>query len=204
MFNGGEHTRLPMTDFPGMYLAEIVDDQDTEKPSSGRVKVRVFPMMIGLQVSVLPWAVPAFGLFEGGAANMGAYTVPAIGSRVWVFFSANDVRSPVYFAAAPAMNDGPSGANPNKKIFKTRSGNTITIDDTSGSEQIEILQKNGEKVVLKNGSVELGTSAFKKLVNETFQALFNGHTHPTAGTGPPSPPTQQMQASHLTSDTKAS
>ena len=125
-------------DFPGMYMAEIVDNADPDGASSGRAKVRVFPMMTGLEVSVLPWALPAFGLFEGGSADVGAFTVPAQGSKVWVFFAGGDVRSPVYFASAPGKSDGPAGATPNKKIWKSRSGHTITIDDTPGNEKIKI------------------------------------------------------------------
>lgn len=206
-----------------MYMAEVIDNEDPETPSSGRVKVRVFPMMTGLEESVLPWAVPAFGLFEGGAPDMGAYTVPSTGSRVWVFLAAGDVRVPVYFAAAPAMTDGPDGATSEKKIWRSRSGHTIVIDDSSGSEIVSLQtaaghkirfddagnvvlveHKDGQKVTLTSGGIEIGTSAFKKLVNDTFQVLYNSHTHPTAATGPPSVPTQQMGSTHLTTDTKAS
>jgi hypothetical protein len=138
MFNGLEHLVPPQVDFPGMFMAEVVNNVDPESSSSGRVKVRVFPMMTGLDEAVLPLAVPAFGLFEGGSVDAGAFTVPAKNSKVWVFFAAGDVRSPVYFAAALGMSDGPAGAGPEIKVWKSRSGHIITIDDTPGSEKIKI------------------------------------------------------------------
>ncbi len=202
MFNGIEHMIPPLMVFDGMYMAEVIDnvrpvsETDPSDDGSGRVKVRVFPMMTGLEETVLPWAIPAFGLFEGGSTDAGAFTVPAKNSKVWVFFAVGDVRSPVYFAAALGMSDGPVGADPEKKIWKSRSGHTITVSDKSGEELVEIVtaathkvtlddngntitieHKDGEKIVITDSAIELGKGTLKTLINQGFKALFDAHQH---------------------------
>ena len=216
MFNGITDMIPPKVEFHGMYMAEVMNNVDPEDSSSGRVKLRVFPMMTGLDEAVLPWAIPAFGLFEGGSLDAGAFTVPAKNSKVWVFFAAGDVRSPVYFAAALGMADGPAGAEPEKKIWKSRSGHTITISDKSGEEIISVEHKDGQKIVLTDSAVQLGSGTLKHLVNELFKALYDGHKHGyvPSGTGTPalttvpsqSPvgtPPDPITAAMITTDTEA-
>lgn len=201
--------------FPGMYMAEVIDGVDPENENSGRIKVRVFPMMTGLDEAVLPWAVPAMPLFEGGSADAGAFVVPDAGSKVWVFFAAGNVRSPVYFAAALGMSDGPTDATPTRKVWKTRTGHKITIDDTDGSEVIEVLHKGGEKVVLTEDAVQLGKGTLYKLIDERAAATYKAHVHSKGQVGIPTdgwattpdpdtgPPDNDID-SDMTTDTKAS
>lgn len=185
MWNFDEHVHMPSTRFDGIYPAEVIDDTDTSGTGTGRVKVRVFPMMSRLDEDVLPWAIPAFGLFEGAASGQGSYTVPEEGSRVYVFFSAGDVRSPVYFANAPCATDGPSGREPGKMIWKTRSGHTITINDLAGSEEVRVEHTDGAVVTLKaNGKLAIGTSSqelldlFTQLLTALEQSTVNTQLGP--------------------------
>jgi hypothetical protein len=220
MWNDMEHRVTPSELFTGNYLAEVIDVDDTPS-TSGRVKVRVFPMMQELDEAVLPWAVPAFPLFEGAGSDVGSYVVPQEGSRVWVFFAAGSMLSPVYFANAPCQTDGPSGRTPTKKMWKTRTGHVIEIEDDAGSEYIKVTHKEGSlsagniKITAKSGSeVQLGAgSAVKKLLNEAAATLFNAHVH-SAGTYADSTPapvtgtsgvsTTTMGAAEETAETKAS
>lgn len=233
MFNGLEHMIPPLMEFNGMYMAEVIDDADPNVADSGRVKVRAFPMMTGLDEAVLPWAVPAMPLFAGAAADQGSYVVPAKNSKVWVFFAAGDVRSPVYFANAPGMTDGPSGREPQKMVFASRTGHTVTVSDNPDdtmvkvvtaaghsvtlddkNNKVEIVHKDGEKIVLTDSAVEIGKGTLKKLLNETAVDVFNNHIH-DAGTllldstaapctGVTAAPTTTLGSSNLTTDTKAS
>jgi len=220
-FNGSEHMQPSATKFSGFYPAEIIDDQASPS-DSGKVKVRVFPMMNGIDAAALPWAIPAFPLFEAADGDQGFYCVPSVGSRVWVFFSAGDFESPVYFASAPGATDGPTGRAPGKLIIKTRDehvvsfeSGTITIEHSNGNKvelgsDITVEHNGGQKVVLTSSGIEIGTSAFKKLLNEAAATIYNSHTHPVPGvtTGPStttsSAPTQQMGTTEQTVDTKAS
>jgi type VI secretion system secreted protein VgrG len=177
MWNGAEHAKLPNTKIDGIYVGEVIDNNDTQLVNSGRVKVRVFPYFKELDEEVIPWAVPAFPLWTGGGSDQGFFSVPEIGSRVYVFFSASCVTSPVYFAECPGMNDGPTGKAANTKILQTKAGHIIKLVDEAGSETIEITHKDGEKIVLTNDAVQLGKGTLKKMINEAFQSLFNAHVH---------------------------
>lgn len=205
MFGGEEHKGTPRTNFHGMYMAEVIDDVDPEYAALGRVKVRVFPMMLQLDEAVLPWAMPAMPLFEGGAADVGSYVVPMKNSKVWVFFVAGDVRSPVYFANAIGVGDGPVGSEPGLLQWTTRSGVKLKIDARSGSEQVSleteaghkvdivdggditIEHEDGETIVLKDGAIEIGSGTLNHLINEAFKSLFDnhGHSYTPSGSGIP-------------------
>lgn len=172
MWNGAEHFRPSGTPVFGIHPAEVIDNNDTELTNSGRVKVRVWPFYKGLDVSVLPWAAPAFPVWAGAGANQGAFAVPAIGSRVYVFFSAGDVTTPIYFAEAPSATDGPSGKTKDVRILKTPAGHIIKVDDTGNT--IEIEHSSGVKVKLEaSGKVAIGTSSQEllDLVEQTLTAL---------------------------------
>ena len=183
MWNGVENYKPPSTLFPFMYPAEVlvnshpVSDTDSTDDKSGRVKVRVFPMMAGLSTDVLPWAVPAFPLLCGAAADCGSWFVPATGSRVWVFFAGGDVMNPVYWAEAPGATDGPTGRTIDQRIWMTPAGHVITLDDTDGSEKITIEHASGETIVLTEDNVELGSGTLKKLIKEEFKTLYDEHVH---------------------------
>ncbi len=218
------------TAYHGIYRAEVVTVDDTDDPDSGRIQVRVWPMMQLLDVAVLPWATPAFGLFEGGESGKGVYTVPAVGSKVFVFFEAGSVLCPVYFASAPGASDGPSGADPNKKIWVSQSGHRIEIDDTDGSEKVSVTHKDGSMVEMDSDgnvslvnvsgkNVKLGAGALQTLLLSTARTALEGHVHGaglylspgggapvTGSSGTPEYPvaTPLNLASDVTSDTKAS
>lgn len=223
----------PKMEFNGMYMAEVIDDVDTEIADSGRVKVRVSPMMTRLNEAVLPWATPAMPLFEGAAASQGSYCVPAKSSKVWVFFAAGDVRMPVYFANAPGATDGPDGREIEKSMWQSRTGHKVTVSDKSGeelvevvtaaghsikmddaNETVEIIHKDGEKVVLTDDAVELGKGTLKALLNEAAASIFNNHIHQAGSllldstaapcTGVTGAPTTSMGSTEQTVDTKAS
>jgi len=153
MLNANEDLELRSTSFPLIYPAEVVNDTDPDGATSGRVKVRVWPMMKELDVAVLPWAIPAFGLFEGAGTDVGSFTVPEIGSYVYVFFAAGSVYSPVYFAAAPRKTDGPSSRKVGNKVWKSRSGHEIIVSDVSGEEEISIKHKDNNSIVMNGTAI---------------------------------------------------
>ena len=213
MWNPSEDKQGAKRDFPMIYRAVVVDNVDTLL--KGRVKVRVYPMMKDLDEAVLPWAIPATDLLEGGKASMGSYTVPSVDAHIWIFFEMGEVRHPVYFAGAPAKVHGPLGTmDPDVKLWVTRSGHQIEINDKSGEETIKITHKDGEVIELTTDTVKLGKGTLRKLVDERFASLFNSHKHSSggyiapAGGGPVSgtsgTPGSSMGNDHMTTDTKGS
>lgn len=75
---------------------------------AGRIKVRIFGIHSDnpeyVKTEHLPWSIPATSI-GGGSRGIGEFTVPPIGSHVFVFFEGGDYNFPVYFAAAPAIED---------------------------------------------------------------------------------------------------
>jgi hypothetical protein len=123
------------------------------------------PILISLR-EVLPWAVnasPVFGgssdqLSLGGGSAMtiprpsGTFSIPNVGSHVFIFFIAGDINNPVFFAAnhgiaewTSVMGDSyPSeyenaggGTYVNKHVINTNKHYIELIDD-NGKEEIKI------------------------------------------------------------------
>ena len=91
--------------FNGFYRGIVKNINDPLK--AGRIRVKIYPLFENVFDNDLPWAIPADTSF-GGAANVGGINVPILESHVFVFFENGDHRFPVYFAAAPAIqNDIP-------------------------------------------------------------------------------------------------
>lgn len=75
-------------------------------------------------------------------------------------------------------------------------GNSVAL----GADGVTIEDTHGNAVLLGAGGIKIGGSAAEALVLgtslkaavSTFMTALNTHTHPTAGTGPPSPPTAPM------------
>lgn len=61
------------------------------------------------------------------------------------------------------------------------------------------------KTIVDSPLVELGDGTLEKIINgETFQTLFNTHTHPDPISGSSGPPTQLMGVIHLSNTVKGS
>lgn len=144
--------------FDGHYRGVVVNREDPLK--AGRVQVRVFPMFEGVADDDLPWAIPA-DPFMGGFSNVGGSIIPEVDAHVFVFFENGDFRYPVYFAGAPAITGGtpdiPEEAvdgYPNKKVYRTKEGVVIEIDDTPGDVKVKFSHPSGtKKEIASDGSV---------------------------------------------------
>lgn len=90
----------------------------------------------------------------------------------------------------------------------------LTLNKTGKAENNDdlIITKSGSKIVIKsNGDVEisgenikLGSGVLQKLVNESFQAVFNSHTHISNGPGvATNPPIPQSTSTNLTNKVTA-
>lgn len=95
-----------MNNYSGFKRAVIINNEDPLKME--RVKVRVIGIHppnsdsgITIPDEALPWAEKAGPLFgEGGISSGGMFSVPRIGSVVWVFFEADNPQIPIYFATS--------------------------------------------------------------------------------------------------------
>jgi len=94
----------------GFFRGVVEDNNDPEK--AGRVRVRIFGIHTsqlrktideGIPASELPWAEPCLPIVEGSISGFGIWGVPLQGSHVMIFFEANNVSQPRYFASMPGI-----------------------------------------------------------------------------------------------------
>ena len=124
--------------YPGIYRALVLDNNDPNQ--YGRIKARIYPFFADLEAEEVPWAVPAFSLFEGaglnGSEGIGSFTVPKVGAYVFTFFEGENIYQPVYFAEAPTTTYGLPSARttnyPNRKVWRTEGDIEIIVDDEVG------------------------------------------------------------------------
>jgi len=176
------------TKLPGIFRGQVKDVDDPEM--LGRARILIYPMFQDIPTYKLPWAVPAFGLFEGAGVNIGAFTVPSVDSWVFVFFENGDMYQPVYFASAPTGKNSKKGIPvdlvepnyPTRKAWRTTSGIEIYIDDTDKEIQIKHpaeatvkIDKDGNVEVITVGDVSV-TSEKDCTITATGNVIVSGAT----------------------------
>ena len=193
--------------FESFYRAKVVangfdPDDDADDEGRGRVRVRVLGIhsqntekktpRVGDSIpdNECPWAEPASPLIGSFSKskdfNEGLSMVPQKDSWVWVFFENGNFDKPVYFAGVVGDKDFDTTADNDTMIWKTKTGNKITVsdkedegyikvetpgknvfilDDTKDAEGISFTTKNGTvfKLYNKNKLIELFTSDGKGL-----------------------------------------
>lgn len=124
----------------GIVTANKDDGKDHEQ-GIGRVKVR-FPGLNDDQVGT--WA--RLGVLMAGPQR-GTFFLPEKDDEVLVAFENGDANRPYVLAALWNGKDAPPDTNSdgknNIRFIKSRSGHVIRLDDTDGSEKIEIIDKTG-------------------------------------------------------------
>jgi len=124
----------------GVVIGIVTNNQDPDK--LGRVKVR------------LPWLIDTTESYWARVATLmagkgrGSFFLPEVDDEVLVAFEHGDVRFPYVLGALWNGVDTPpydnaDGAN-NLRVIKSRSNHQIILDDTSGAEKIQILDKTGK------------------------------------------------------------
>jgi uncharacterized protein involved in type VI secretion and phage assembly len=162
----GQHTLADASGrIYGVVVGVVTDNQDPDE--LGRVKVQ-FPWLASDAEST--WARVAT-LMAGG--DRGTFYLPEVDDEVLVAFEHGDGRYPYVLGALWNGQDTPPETNAdgenNKRLIKSRSGMTILFDDTSGSEKIEIADKDGKNklivdmannklIITSDGDIEIAAS----------------------------------------------
>ena len=145
----------------GVYPALVVDVVDPDE--RGRVMVRL-PWAPDLnRADYEAWARIAT-LMAG--SERGTWFIPDVDDEVLVAFEYEDINRPYVLGALWNGKDKPpesnksivSGGKVQKRIIHSRSGHTITLDDTDNSEKISIVDKTEKNLVeidSKNNSLEI-------------------------------------------------
>jgi uncharacterized protein involved in type VI secretion and phage assembly len=123
----------------GVVVGIVTANKDPD--GLGRVKVK-FPWLANDAESA--WARIAT-LMAG--KDRGTFLLPEIDDEVLVAFEHGDLRYPYIVGALWNGKDTPPVPNTegqhHRRLIKSRSGMTLLLDDTAGSEKIEIADNNG-------------------------------------------------------------
>ena len=148
-------------EFLGKYRGLVTDIQDPMM--QGRIKAKV-PEVFGTDES--GWALPCLAF---GGSQMGLFVLPDVGSGVWIEFEHGDPSFPIWVGSwFGSKADMPSQlmSPPYKKtMIMTKSGHSITLDDSSGAGGITLLTAGGQKIALTSQGIEIdnGNGATIKL-----------------------------------------
>jgi uncharacterized protein involved in type VI secretion and phage assembly len=123
----------------GVVAGIVTDNKDPQ--GLGRVKVK-FPTLSAQEVG--PWARVAT-LMAGN--QRGTFFLPEVNDEVLVAFEHGDIGRPYVIGALWNGQDKPPDTNAdgknNRRFIRSRSGHLIRLDDTEGSEKIEIVDNGG-------------------------------------------------------------
>ena len=142
----------PVADKSSRINGVVVGIVTSNRDPDGMARVRVkFPWLSGSDES---WWARLAAPMAGG--DRGVYFLPEVDDEVLVVFEHGDIRFPYVLGglwngkqAPPVKND--DGKN-NLRVIHSRSGHVIRLDDSDGSEKIEIIDKTGENSIVIDSS----------------------------------------------------
>nr|RNJ66311.1 MAG: phage tail protein [Leptolyngbya sp. IPPAS B-1204] len=132
----------------GVVIGVVTNNKDADQVSGGlgRVKVR-FPWLSDKDESA--WARIATPM---AGKEQGWYFLPEVGDEVLVAFNQGNVHDPYILGALWSKIDRPPVTNEdgknNIRMIKSRSGHTITLDDTPDQEKITICDKTKKNQIV--------------------------------------------------------
>jgi uncharacterized protein involved in type VI secretion and phage assembly len=151
--------------FDGIYPARVEDNLDAY--STGRIRVSIADVGGG---SMSSWADPCLPI---AGNNMGMFTVPPVGSAVWVQFVRGDTNYPVWLGGRYAAGEPPALAQIDKRglngiALQSKSGNGLVISDAAGG-GILLQTAGGAKIELTDSGITIttGQGATLKLTGAT-------------------------------------
>jgi hypothetical protein len=154
----------------GKYRGQVTDNNDPD--NLGRIKAKVPRVLSDEETG---WALPAF--IYGGATDQGLFALPDVGAGVWIEFEGGDLSYPIWSGTWFTSGDIPESAQAGKKVFKTKSGHKIVLDDDGGT--LEIADSNGNSVTMDASTVKIAAGgAVKVVIDATQIELVDGATSP--------------------------
>jgi hypothetical protein len=149
------------------WFVGVVEDVNDPK-TLNRVRVRCFGYHTDdtskVQTSDLPWATVMMPTTSASYKGVGSNHELMVGSWVIGFFrDGSSAQDPIVMGSIATETDGvtdiPEAARlnpPQNKVHQTESGHRIELDNTSGSERIQITHKSGSKITMdENGNVSI-------------------------------------------------
>jgi len=152
----------------GVVIGIVTSNQDPDK--MGRVRIK-FPWLSDDHESW--WARTATPMAGPGR---GMYFLPEVDDEVLVAFDHGDVRFPYVLGSLWNGKDAPPEENGdgknNRRLIHSRSGHLIRLDDESGNEKIEIIDKTGSNsITIKSSDNSLTITCTGKLSIHATQGI---------------------------------
>lgn len=152
----------------GVVIGVVTNNQDPD--GLGRVKVR-FPWLSEDHES--NWARIVAPMAGNGR---GFYTLPELEDEVLVAFEQGSAEHPYVLGALWNGKDKPPASNEdgdnNVRVFKSRSGHIVRLDDTAGAEKIEIVDGAGtESLVFDTAASTITLTADMNVVIESKSGM---------------------------------
>jgi phage baseplate assembly protein gpV len=174
------------TRFMRPYAGQVLDDAD--ELGRGRARVSV-PELGWFTATESPWMDPELPGYSAA--------VPPVGSWVVVRFLAGDPARPIYGARVGGLEGSEPGSltGPSAVVLLDDGTARVTYDRESGALEVsgvKSLTVDAESVAVNGDSKAFVTHAELDAALQAFMQALNLHTHPTAASGPPSPPTVSM------------
>ncbi len=167
-----------MARIKGVVVGIVVDVNDPN--GEGRIRVD-FPWMGGQ--NKLYWA-PVATMMTGN--GRGSWFMPEVGDEALVAFEHEDAEHPFVLGFLWNGKDNPPDTSSHKRLLKSVKGHTILLDDTDGSEKIELTTGGGLKITMDDTSNSITIQASQKVtvqatdvsVKATQVELGDGASHP--------------------------
>jgi uncharacterized protein involved in type VI secretion and phage assembly len=141
---------------PALAIGLVTNANDPD--GLGRVKVK-FPWLSDQDES--DWARV---VTPGGGPQRGLEFIPEVNDEVMIGFEQGDIQCAYVLGGLWNGQDAPpkksdqllsSDGKVQERIIRSRSGHTITLDDTEGSEKVSVVDKSGNKVVIDSPTNKL-------------------------------------------------
>jgi uncharacterized protein involved in type VI secretion and phage assembly len=143
-----------MNDKFGKYRGTVVINIDPLQ--MGRIMVQV-PDVLGLGVS--SWAMPCV---PSAGIQAGVYTVPPIGSGVWVEFEAGNSDKPIWTggfwgsaAEVPVLALAPAIPGAPNIVLQTMGQNSLVISDVPGTGGIMLKSTTGAMILVNDVGITI-------------------------------------------------
>lgn len=144
-----------MARIKGVVVGIVVDVNDPN--GEGRIRVE-FPWMGGQ--NKLFWA-PVATMMTGN--GRGSWFMPEVGDEALVAFEHEDAEHPFVLGFLWNGKDKPPETSSHKRLMKSVKGHTILLDDTDGSEKIEIKTSGGLKITMDDTSNSITIQATQQV-----------------------------------------
>ena len=171
------------------FIGSVEDINDTE--NLNRVKVRAYGYYDNIEIKTddLPWATVMMPVTSASIKGNGSNHHLEVGSWVVGFFrDGPSAQDPMVIGSIATQTDGTpdipeesyvkptiaqtvaaiAGGNTpsiDNKVYKSKAGHLIEVDNTSGSEQIRITHKTGSYIkFLEDGTIQIKSSLKTQII----------------------------------------